>query len=67
MKDHKSKLRDYAKYSSIGLQMALGVVIFTWLGHLLDSKVEMKFPLFTLIGVILGVVSVVYFIIKKFG
>jgi uncharacterized membrane protein (UPF0136 family) len=67
MKNKKSRFQDYARYSSIGIQMAFGVIFFALLGVWADKKLALKVPVFTILGVLTGVGSVVYFVIKKFG
>jgi len=49
-------LRDYAYYSSLGLQVALSIVIGLGLGYYLDRKFGMQ-PWLTLIGIALGIAA----------
>lgn len=55
-----------ARYSGIGIQAALIVVGFVWLGRSCDSWLELKRPLCTAGGALLGCVLVVVWLIRKF-
>ncbi|MDI1234894.1 MAG: AtpZ/AtpI family protein [bacterium] len=61
----KTPLSDYGKYSSIALQMAAIITILTFGGKYLDKYFVFKFPIFTLLGVFLGIFTSMYYIIKK--
>jgi H+/Cl- antiporter ClcA len=61
----KKPLPDYAKYSGLGLQMALFVVFCTFAGRYIDKLKWTEFPLFTIIGVFVGVFGAMYYLIKK--
>jgi len=63
--DRKKPLGDYAKYSALGLQMAAFIVICTFAGRFLDSFKWVTFPIFTIIGLILGVFGSMYYMIKQ--
>ena len=49
-------LREYAYYSSLGLQVALAIVIGLFLGYYLDRKFETS-PWLTLFGLGLGIAA----------
>jgi ATP synthase protein I len=49
-------LREYAYYSSLGLQVALAIVIGLFLGYYLDGKFGTS-PWLTLIGLGLGIAA----------
>ena len=53
MNNRDAKL--WLRYSSVGLELAVAVFIFTGGGYWLDTKTEML-PLFTLSGAIFGMV-----------
>jgi len=63
--DKKKPLADYAKYSVLGLQMAAMIVAFTFAGKYLDSFNWIKFPLFTVMGLIFGVFGSMYYMIRQ--
>jgi ATP synthase protein I len=56
---------DYIKYSGIAFQMIATILIMTFAGRWLDSKEWFNFPLFTVIGVLVGVSVALYLILKK--
>ena len=60
----KKEVNDWAKYSAMGFQMMGAILIGVFGGQWLDTQVAMDFPLFTLIGSMLGVGSALYFIIR---
>ena len=58
----------YAKYSSLAIQMVLTLGIAIYLGWLLDSYLELKFPLFIILFLLIatgGVFFMLYRSIKK--
>jgi hypothetical protein len=63
--DKKKPLSDYARYSALGLQMAAFIVACTFAGRYLDSFKWIKFPAFTVAGLILGVFGSMYYMIKQ--
>ncbi|MFM6982882.1 MAG: AtpZ/AtpI family protein [Chitinophagaceae bacterium] len=64
MKERKP-LPDYARYSGLGLQMAVFIVICTFAGKYLDSFHWVKFPLFTICFLIFGVFGAMYYMIRQ--
>lgn len=58
-------MSDYARYSSLGLQMAAFIVICTFAGRYADSFHLTRFPLFTVFGLIAGVFGSMYYMIKQ--
>ncbi|MES2617895.1 MAG: AtpZ/AtpI family protein [Bacteroidota bacterium] len=61
----KAPLSGYAKYSAIGLQMGGIIAIMTFLGRYLDSFKWLEFPVFTIVGILVGVFGAMYYIIKQ--
>ncbi|MDY5969168.1 MAG: AtpZ/AtpI family protein [Bacteroidales bacterium] len=47
-------MNSWLKYSTLGLEMAVIVAAFVVGGVALDKRVSMQFPLFTLLGVVMG-------------
>lgn len=66
LKSSKDALRKYARYSSLSLQMLVVMGVCLWGGIKLDHYLEFKFPLFTLMGAIGGVVLAIYYAVKDF-
>lgn len=62
----KSKLTNYAKYTSIGLQMVVIIAGGVFGGFKLDDYLDWKFPLFTVIFSMLAVAIAIYLAIKDF-
>ncbi len=60
----KKPLNNYAKYSSMGIQMAAIIVGGVLAGVKLDKWLQWKFPLFTLVLTLLSVFLAMYFFIK---
>jgi hypothetical protein len=60
----KKPLNDYIRYSAMGFQMAAIIFVSTWAGKLLDARLEMKIPVFTLVFAIASVVLSMYYFIK---
>lgn len=63
----RNPLREYAKYSSIGFQMLVIILLSVYGGIKLDEWVKsLEFPLFSLLGAIIGVALGIYYAIKDF-
>ena len=75
MGNHKSPLKKsqkslkqyntYVKYSGLAFQMIFIIGIPVTLGVILDNKTNFRFPLFTLIFSITGLVGLIYWLIKS--
>jgi ATP synthase protein I len=63
-KNNNQSLNALARYSGMAFQMAATIIVFLFLGKWIDSKVHLKFPMFTAILSILGVFIGVYFVIR---
>lgn len=58
----KKQLNDYARYSAVGIQIAVFIFAATYGGVQLDAWLGLKIPVFTLLFSLLSVVmSMVYF------
>ncbi|MBQ6725741.1 MAG: AtpZ/AtpI family protein [Bacteroidales bacterium] len=64
-KNKKSPLRSYAEYSGLGLEMVAIVLVCTLIGYYLDKWVPIKFPLFTLFFVAVGLTGSIVVLIKR--
>lgn len=62
----KKQLNAYAKYSGMAIQMGVIIGLGTWLGVWADSKIDMEFPLFTLILSLFSVITALYLVLKDF-
>ena len=73
-KDRKNKekqransgLGNFAKYSGLGIQMIVIILIAVWGGTRLDKLLEFETPVFTVILSLLGVFAAIYTAIKDF-
>jgi len=64
MKKPRLPLNDYARYSSIALQMLVIIVLGVVGGYLLDKWIGLKFPVFTVLFSIISVAAAIYVVIK---
>ncbi|MEZ5149445.1 MAG: AtpZ/AtpI family protein [Bacteroidales bacterium] len=63
--DKKKKYLDnYARYSSIALQMMVIIFLGIWGGIKLDDWIVTGFPLFTVLMALLSVSAAIYIVIK---
>ncbi|MBC8486313.1 MAG: AtpZ/AtpI family protein [Bacteroidetes bacterium] len=60
----KNYLNDYAKYSSISLQMLVIILLGVFGGVKLDEWLNLKFPVFTVILSLLSVTIAIYSVVK---
>ena len=60
----KKQLNDIGRYAGLGLQMMGAILVLTALGNWADKKCTFQFPLFTLSGALLGIVSSMYWLFK---
>jgi apolipoprotein N-acyltransferase len=60
-------LRQYAKYSGIAFQMMAVMALSAWLGWELDQKLNLQFPIFTLVFIITALALVLYKLIRSFS
>lgn len=66
MKKQKLPLNDYARYSSIALQMLVIIALGVVGGYFLDKWIGWRFPVFTLLLSIVSVAAAIYIVIKDF-
>ena len=55
----------FLKYWALSLQLVLAVGVTGYLGHLADKSLDLRFPLFTLLGIIAGLSGGVYRLLKE--
>lgn len=61
---NKTSLHNYARYSSIALQMMVVVAVGVWGGVQLDQLLELKFPILTILLSFVSVATAIYLAIK---
>jgi ATP synthase protein I len=59
-------LNNYAKYTGLGVQMIVIILVTVWGGMKLDKLFGLKTPVFTIILSLLGVFAAIYSAIKDF-
>ena len=59
-------LNNYAKYTSLGVQMIVIILVTVWGGMKLDKLFGLHTPVFTIILSLLGVFAAIYTAIKDF-
>jgi ATP synthase protein I len=59
-------LKDYARYSNLGMQMIVVILLGVFGGIQLDKRLHMKFPVFTVVLSFIGVVLGIYIGLKDF-
>ena len=57
--------KSYGRYGALGIQMVAFLAVGVLGGRWLDSKVVLKFPLFTLLGVFFGLAGALWFLFKE--
>ena len=60
----KKQLNDIGRFAGLGLQMMGAILVLTASGNWADKKCAFQFPLFTLTGALLGIVSSMYWLFK---
>lgn len=65
-KEPKRKFDDFIRYSNMAFEMAAIMGICTWLGWLIDGWLNLEFPVFLLVFMVLSVVGAIYNSIRKF-
>lgn len=62
----KKKLDDFIRYSSLAFEMITIMGLGTFAGVKIDQWIDLNFPVFTFVLMILSVVGAVYYAIRKF-
>ncbi len=65
MPDNKSPKPAFLKYTAMGTQMLITIVVFTLGGKYLDNYLNLSFKWFTLFGVLVGLFVAMYAAIKE--
>lgn len=65
-KEESDGLRNFTRYSGLGIQMGVIIFISVWGGKKLDHLLLLKTPLFTIILSLLGVAAAMWTVIKDF-
>jgi len=62
----KKKFDDFIRYSSLAFEMIVIMGIGTWSGILIDDWLNLGFPVFTLVLMVMSVIGAIYHAIRKF-
>ena len=65
MNQQRKNLNNWVKFSQIGIQMAVIIVLSTYLGTYLDEKFLSISPWGTVLGALCGVFASLYTVIKQ--
>lgn len=57
--------KSYARFGALGVQMVAFLAIGTLAGRWIDGKVALKVPVFTLLGVLFGLIGAMWFLFKE--
>lgn len=60
----KKLLTDYVRYSALGLQMLVIIGLGCYGGWKLDEYLGLKYPIFTMLGVLLSLFLSLYYLVK---
>ena len=63
-KKKKSSSSNVAIYLSLGIEMAVAVLLSVWVGIALDSCVGWKVPIFTLLMAFIGMFAAIWILLK---
>ena len=64
-KDKKYPLRTYAEYSALGIELVAIVLVCVFIGVKLDQWVPLRFPLFTLLFVAMGLAGSMVMLVRR--
>ena len=65
-KQPQKPLNAYAKYSALGVQMAVIIGAGTYGGHWLDTHYNNKTPVFTIVLSLVSIAIAMYIVLKDF-
>lgn len=57
--------KSYARFGALGIQMVAFLAVAILAGRWIDSKVQLKVPVFTLLGVLFGLIGAMWFLFKE--
>ena len=59
-------MKSFARYSGMGFQMVIIILLFYWAGSKLDERAANEKPAYTAILTLLGVFAGLYIVLKDF-
>ena len=64
--NHKQKpFNTYLKYSGLAIQMAVTIGAMAWLGYKIDQWLDLSYPIFLLIFVMVGFAGSLYSLVRS--
>jgi F0F1-type ATP synthase assembly protein I len=66
LKKRKSSVDNAAIYLSLGIEMAVAVLLAVWCGIVLDKRIGYSIPIFTFVMVPLGMFAAIWILLKTF-
>ena len=64
-KNNNKQAFSYARYTGMAFQMMGTILVFTFLGYKTDKWLDLKFPIFLLVGIFAGLFGSMYSIFKS--
>ena len=61
----QNQINDYVKYSGLTFQMAALILLGYWVGGKIDTWLELKIPIFTIILIVVFIVLSIYSLIRS--
>ncbi|MHA4893386.1 AtpZ/AtpI family protein [Pedobacter sp. PWIIR3] len=65
MNNKKKQVSNFAKYSSISVQMLVTIGVFAFAGYKLDAHLQSKSPIFTALLSLAGVLISLYQVVRQ--
>jgi F0F1-type ATP synthase assembly protein I len=62
----KKKFDDFIRYSNLAFEMIAIMAVGTGGGWAIDHWLELSFPVFTLVLMVLSVIGAIYHVVRKF-
>ena len=62
---NQNQINEYVKYSGLAFQMAALILLGYWLGGKIDSWLNLRIPIFTIILIVTFIVLTIYSLIKS--
>ena len=66
LRKSQKQLNNYARYSSLAIEMAVIIFAGAFGGLELDKRLDLSFPVFTLLLTIIALIMAIYIAIKDF-
>lgn len=64
-KKRQKPFDEYLKYSGIAFQMMAALGVGAWVGHYFDGLAQNETPVYTLLGLLLGITAGIVAVIKS--